>query len=144
MKLIFFLAAMMAFTSCADFSKSFENKAVQTKNKKRKTESSKPISNKADISGTLASGTLYEATPEEAGFVISFEPFLAKNDEIFTLAAKQIIARLYSDTINDESKISIETDIDYTIFLSAKSRYKIVPVKESNGEISSIFIMSMM
>lgn len=148
MKTSLLLLIILAATSCAELAKLLsEPKSPQAKTTKsftssKKVAEAKKLSTKPDISGTLINGTLYEATPDEAGFVISFDPFMPKNDAIFVNATNQIISKLYSDKINDESHISIESDIDYTIFKGAKARYKIVPFKENSGEISSITIMS--
>lgn len=143
MKILLLISGILAITSCSQLEKLVADKQAPTVKAKRITTSkkvgeAKKSSSKPDISGTLINGTLYEATPEEEGFVISFDPFIAKNDEVFFKATNQIIAKLYSDTVSDESHISIETDIDYTIYKGAHGRYKIVPFKESNGEISSI------
>lgn len=143
MKIFLLISGITILTSCSQLEKLVaDNKAPIAKTKKvtssKKVGEAKKSSAKPDINGTLNNGTLYEATPEEEGFVISFDPFIAKNDEVFFKATNQIIAKLYSDTVSDESHISIETDIDYTIYKGARARYKIVPFKESNGEISSI------
>ncbi len=120
----------------------FKANPLQAKTKKiatKKNNHETGIVNK-DISGTLSNGTLYEASFENDGYNIYFDPFLAKKDEIFSSASAQIIAKLYNDQLKDQSHISIETDIDYAIFTGIKARYKIIPIKESHGEISSISI----
>lgn len=146
MKLIILISALITFSSCSEFSKTTsENKSVQSLTAKKMSTSkkiteAKKLNSKNEISGTLSSGTIYEATPDEEGFVISFDPFIARKDEIFIGVINQVITKLYNDTIKDESHISIETDIGYTIFKGQKARYKIVPYKESSGEISSLTI----
>lgn len=150
MKIITLFSLLIALASCSEFKKNItENKASnQTTPKTKKVSSSKKIieakkvNTTSDITGVLTSGVEYEATPETDGFVISFDPFIAKNDDVFTSATSQIIAKLYSDKVDDESHISIETNIDYAIFKGTKARYRIVPFKETNGEISSISITS--
>lgn len=148
MKLILLIASLITFSSCSEFTKmSTENKPVQLITTKKlstskKIAEAKKLNSKNEISGTLSSGTIYEATPDEEGFVISFDPFIARKDEIFIGVINQVITKLYNDTIKDESHISIETDIGYTIFKGQKARYKIVPYKENSGEISSLSINS--
>jgi hypothetical protein len=158
MKRMALLSLLIAFSSCSEFKAHMaEYKATnQTAPKTKKISSSKKIieakkvieakkdKSTPEITGVLTSGVEYEATPEPDGYVISFDPFIAKNDEIFMSATGQIIAKLYSDKINDESHISIESNIDYTIFKGSKARYRIVPFKENNGEISSISITSIL
>lgn len=145
MKTIITLSGLLFLSSCAELSKlAGENKQpkISKTSTSKKIAEAKKSSNKPDISGTLNNGTIYEATPDQDGFVISFDPFIAENDAIFVSVTNQIIAKLYSDKINDESHISIESDIDYTIFKGSKARYRIVPFKESSGEISSFSITS--
>lgn len=148
MKIILLISGLIILSSCAEISKLLSSKeTVEPAAKKRTAITKKSIvirksTSKSDVSGTLASGMLYEATPDEDGFVIYFDPFMPKKDNVFVSAINHIIAKLYSDKLKDESNISIESDIDYTIFKGQKARYKIIPNKESNGEISSISITS--
>lgn len=145
--LLFGLSGLLALSSCSEFSKiTAENKLAPMTTKKisssKKIAEAKKLNSKNEISGTLSNGTIYEATPFTEGFVISFDPFITRKDEIFIGVMNQVITKLYNDKIKDESHISIETDIDYTIFKGHKARYKIVPYKESSGEISSLSINS--
>jgi hypothetical protein len=154
MKSILLIAGLLSLGSCAEINKIIADtktpvpamaqapKVKKVSTSKKVTEAKK-VSTKPDISGELANGTLFDATPDDDGFVISFDPFLARNDKTFTDATKHLMAKLYNDKIKDESHISIESDIDYTIFKGHKAHYKIVPFKESNGEISSITITTL-
>ncbi|MBC7537964.1 MAG: hypothetical protein H7281_04035 [Bacteriovorax sp.] len=150
MKRMALFGLVLALSSCSELKNNLTENKVKpptiSKNKKvsssKKIVEAKKVTTNPDITGLLVSGVEYEATPETDGFVISFDPFIAKDDDIFTSATTQIIAKLYSDTVKDESHISILTDIDYAIFKGTKARYRIVPFKETNGEISSISITS--
>lgn len=149
MKKIILLVLIVSLQSCSDFlNHSSESKTALTKAKKasssKKITEAKKNNSHPEITGVLMSGVEYEATPELDGYVISFDPFIAKKDDIFLSTTSQIIAKLYSDKIKDDTHISIETDIDYAIFDGLKGRYRIVPFKESNGEISSISITSIL
>lgn len=140
---------MAIISSCSNYSKTYTDQSTSPTLKMNKVSTSKKVHplkklSSKDISGTLSSGGLYEATPDEEGYVISFDPFIAKKDEVFSSATSQIIAKLYNDKLKDDSHISIESDIDYTIFHGLKARYKIIPNKETNGEISSITITSLL
>lgn len=149
---------LLPISSCSDFSKNFfttkgsqqtqvqaPQQVLPQKTKKlsstKKTPDAKKINSK-DISGTLANGTLYEATPDEEGYVVSFDPFIAGKDDIFMSATSQVITKLYGDHLKGESHISIESKIDYAIFTGIKRRYKIIPYKEHNGDVSSLSISS--
>jgi phosphatidate phosphatase APP1 len=143
------LTTLLTISSCSDLDKHAlvtPNTNASTKTIKKMTsskkvhEAKKSSSGTKEISGSLSNGTVYEATAFEDGFVISFDPFMARKDDLFMQSSIQIIAKLYSDQLKDEAHISIESDIDYTIITGLKGRYKIVPYKESSGEISSLSI----
>ncbi len=151
-QIIVFLLLITCF-SCSDLlnkKSAPENKTTAQTPKKissskkvhevRKSAENNPEVKSLDITGILASGVEYEAIPDNGSYVVSFDPFIAKDDGIFFNASSQIISKLYSDQIQDDSRISIQTDIDYAIFSGIKARYKIVPYKETNGEISSLTI----
>lgn len=145
--LISLVSSLFSLCSCSGLTKPTEHKnqlTATTRPKRAPAPKKLPDQKNStnELSGTLANGTRFEVTNEEEGHVVSFEPYLAKNDDLFTKAANQIIAKIFNDKISDESHISIETDIDYTIFKGEKARYRIVPFKESSGEISSISITS--
>ena len=134
--------------SCAYFNKNsksadkanFSARASKKVSTSKKVVEAKEKSSSPDVTGKLASGVEYSATPEADGFVVSFDPFIQRNDQVFVSVATQVVAKLYSDKLKNESSISIETDIGYTIFTGEKSRYKIIPFKETSGEISSISV----
>ncbi len=147
------LLSCLVFSSCSEFNQITEYKSNVSKpspifvSTKKQSTSKKYIESKKDltknnITGILSSGVEFEAIADAEGFVISFDPFIPKKDEVFEKATNQIIGKLYNDKTSDESHISIESDIDYTIMKGLKSRYRIVPFKESSGEISSITITS--
>lgn len=147
MKILLQIILLLAIASCAEFKNNIgENKSLVQQTSKTKKISSKKLpepkkdNTRQNITGTLASGVEYEVIAGSEGFTISFIPFIAKNDQIFLSATTQIIAKLYNDKINGESNISVESNIDYTIFKGEKARYRIVPSKESNDEISSMTI----
>lgn len=147
MKIILIMTLLAAISACTDFSAKTQEKKQSLKQKKaptlKKTMETKKSASKNEMSGTLTNGIVFEATQEEDGYVVSFNPFIARNDEIFTHVTDQIISKIYSDKINDESHISIESTIDYTIYKGIKARYKVVPFFETNGEISFITITSL-
>lgn len=141
------LLILLALSSCS----LLPQNRVETKPPRiKKISSSKKVieakknNPKPEITGELTSGVEYEATPGPEGFVISFDPFIETNDAVVMSATAQIITRLYNDKIKGESHISIESNIDYAIFKGVKARYRIVPFKESNGEISSMTITSIL
>ncbi|MFA6238565.1 MAG: hypothetical protein WC635_14620 [Bacteriovorax sp.] len=148
MKIILITALLATISACTDFSAQTQDKKQTLKQKKapslKKMMETKKSPSKNEMSGTLTNGIVYEVAQEDDGYVVSFNPFIARNDELFTNVTNQIISKLYSDKINDESHISIESSIDYTIYKGAKARYKIVPFIETNGEISFITITSLM
>ena len=157
MKQIISFILLITCFSCSDLSKKFQTetknpaqatqqakvKKVSTSKKVhevRKSVENNPEAQSKDITGTLISGIEYEATPDVEGYVVSFDPFIARDDSVFFSATSQVVSKLYNDQIKDDSHISIRTDIDYAIFTGLKARYKIVPYKETNGEISSVTI----
>lgn len=143
MKLITVFMALLSFSSCSQLSKIIAENKIPTAApvpKNKKITYAKKVNEKAEISGKLSNDMTYEATAEEGGFIISLDPFMEQNDKVFTDACNQLLAKLYNDKIQDESHVSIKSDIDYIIFKGYKARYKTVPFKESNGEISSMTI----
>lgn len=137
--LLFFLSI-----SCSDLNKNYtvlDYQAVPSRQKIKKPIIKNRKNNSKEISGTLSNGTLYEAMQDPEGYVVSFDPYLPKNDQLFMKATSQIIARIYNDKIKNEARISIQTDIGYTIIEGTHARYKIVPYKEESGDISTLSIM---
>lgn len=142
----FLLFAIIFSTSCSDWSKKFTdfqstptNHVIAAKPKKNIPKNKK--AGAKEISGTLSNGTIYEAMQDPDGFVVNFDPFLPKDDVHFMKATSQIILKLYNDQIKDEARISIQTDIGYTIVEGMRGRYKLVPYKEESGEISALSIV---
>ncbi len=151
MNLILLFIATFGLFSCSEISKIItENRTPVTTpaalptTKSKKISTSKKVTDakianvKSEITGELPNNMTFEATPEEGGFIISFDPFMEQNDKVFANICNHLLTKLYNDKIQDESHISIKSDIDYIIFKGYKARYRAVPFKESDGEISSM------
>jgi hypothetical protein len=144
MKIIALMIGLLSLTSCSEWNKKFTDFQATPANHVTKTKKTNVKNKKAgakEISGTLSNGTLYEAMQDPDGFIVNFDPFLPKDDVHFMKATSQIILKLYNDQIKDEARISIQTDIGYTIVEGSRARYKLVPYKEENGEISALSIV---
>jgi hypothetical protein len=136
MNLILLFIATFGLFSCSEISKIItENRTPVTTPAALPTTKSKKISTSKK---ELPNNMTFEATPEEGGFIISFDPFMEQNDKVFANICNHLLTKLYNDKIQDESHISIKSDIDYIIFKGYKARYRAVPFKESDGEISSM------